>query len=293
MEKKEWLEILLYLRKEFLKVALIVIVASSVFFTLGANFVISKVVGDLFPAGTSLENREQILKISKELRNISETFNNYAIYPTKENRTAILSAANKLVRLAMYLTSSPILVYPLEGLLLNLKLSLIVGVAAALPYIFLVSLRVLRDRGIVGEIDIKRSTIFKYIILSISLFCVGVVYGYNMMKFFMMFLYSMAVSQGAVPLYSLSEFVSFIILMLVLFGFVFQLPIILHFLVKNEIVKYSTLKYYRRHIYVIFFIIGAITTPPDVFTQIMVAVPMVLFFELSLLFVRLTSPAQS
>jgi len=95
-------------------------------------------------------------------------------------------------------------------------------------------------------------------------------------------------------LYSLSEFVSFVLLMLFLFGFVFELPLITFFLVKNGIVKYETLKYYRRHIYVAFFVIGAITTPPDVFTQLMVAVPMVLFFEISLLFIKVfASPAQS
>jgi len=59
------------------------------------------------------------------------------------------------------------------------------------------------------------------------------------------------------------------------------------FLVRNKIVSYETLSYYRRHIYVAFFVIGAITTPPDVFTQIMVAVPMVIFFEISLLLVRI------
>jgi len=52
-------------------------------------------------------------------------------------------------------------------------------------------------------------------------------------------------------------------------------------------VKYRTLKYYRRHLYVAFFIIGAAITPPDVFTQLMVAIPMVIFFEVSLLVIRI------
>ena len=80
----------------------------------------------------------------------------------------------------------------------------------------------------------------------------------------------------------------FVFLMLVLFGFVFELPVLMYFLVKNGFVKFETLRYYRRHIYVAFFVIGAALTPPDVFTQLMVAVPLVVFFELSLFIIRLS-----
>jgi sec-independent protein translocase protein TatC len=59
------------------------------------------------------------------------------------------------------------------------------------------------------------------------------------------------------------------------------------FLVSNGIVKFSTLAYYRRHFYVVFFVVGAIITPPDVFTQVIVALPMIAFFEVSMLFIRL------
>ncbi len=294
MEARDWAEVLLQIRKELLKIVLIIIAVSSIFFTFGANYVITKVIGDLFPAGAALENKEKLLEIASELQNVSQKLANYANFPSEENRTAAIAASKQLVRIAMDLTTSPILISPLEGLLLNLKLSLAVGIAAALPYIILIAYRALKARGVIGDVKVSRTSLFRYAVASLVLFCLGVVYGYNMMKLFIKFLYLTAVSQGAVPLYSLSEFVNFVVLMLVLFGFVFQLPIIMFFLVKNNIVKYETLKYYRRHIYVAFFVIGAITTPPDVFTQIMVAVPMVVFFEVSLLFVKFfASPAQS
>ncbi len=294
MEARDWAEILLQIRKELLKIVLIIIAVSSIFFTFGANYVITKVIGDLFPAGAALENKEKLLEIASELQNVSQKLANYANFPSEENRTAAIAAAKQLVRIAMDLTTSPILISPLEGLLLNLKLSLAVGIAAALPYIILVAYRALKARGVIGDVKVSHTSLFRYAVASLFLFCLGVAYGYNMMKLFIKFLYLTAVSQGAVPLYSLSEFVNFVVLMLVLFGFVFQLPIVMFFLVRNNIVKYETLKYYRRHIYVAFFVIGAITTPPDVFTQIMVAVPMVVFFEVSLLFVKFfASPAQS
>lgn len=286
MEAKDWAEIILGLRREVFKIVVIIIAVSSIFFTFGANIVVGKILQDLFPAEMVFENRDKILEISKELQNISKSFENYAYYPSEVNRSMAFEASKKLVRLAMELTSSPVLTRPLEGLLLNLKISLAVGIAAALPYIFYLILRTLRERGIMVGLEIKKTSAFRYALASIILFILGVFYGYNMMKLFIRFLYTMAVSQGAIPLYSLSEFVNFVALMLVLFGLVFELPVVMFFLVRNGITEYETLAYYRRHIYVAFFVIGAITTPPDVFTQLMVAVPMVVFFEISLLFVR-------
>jgi len=286
VEAKDWLAVVAKLRREFLKIALIVIAVSSLFFTFGANVVIGKILGDLFPGEAAIENRDKILSIAEELRKISAELENYAQHPSDLNRTAAMNATKSLVRIAMQLTTSPVLLTPLEGLLLYLKISLAVGIAAALPYIFHLVLTALRERGVIN-FSFRKTTAFKYGLAAIFLFGLGIFYGYNMMKFFIQFLYLMAVSQGAVPLYSLSEFVNFVALMLVLFGMVFELPLVLFFLVKNEIVKYETLSYYRRHIYVAFFVIGAITTPPDVFTQIMVAVPMVIFFEISLFFVRI------
>jgi sec-independent protein translocase protein TatC len=286
VEAKDWLAVVAKLRREFLKIALIVIVVSSLFFTFGANIVVGKIIGDLFPGEAVIENRDKILAIAEELKKIASDLENYAYYPSEANRSIAFAASKSLIRIAMQLSTSPVLLTPLEGLLLYFKISLAVGIAAALPYIFHLVLTALRERGVVN-FSVRKTSAFKYGFAALLLFILGVIYGYNMMKFFIKFLYMMAVSQGAIPLYSLSEFVNFVALMLVLFGIVFELPLILFFLVKNDIVKYETLSYYRRHIYVAFFVIGAITTPPDVFTQLMVAVPMVVFFEISLLFVRI------
>ncbi len=286
MEREEIARTLYEVRKNLLKVVVIFIAASSIFFAVGANYVVTKIISDLYPAEAVLENRERISAVADELINISATLKNYAAYPSEENRSAALDAAKRLVRLAAMLMTSPILQSPLEGLMLNLKLSMAVGAAATLPYIGRIAYGVLKTRGVVSEL--RRSALLKYAAVAAMLFCVGVVYGYHMMKFFLRFLYSLAAAQGVVPLYSLSEFVGFIFLMLVLFGFVFELPVLMFFLVKNGFVKYETLRYYRRHIYVAFFVIGAVFTPPDVFTQLMVAIPLVVFFEISMLVIKLS-----
>ncbi len=178
--------------------------------------------------------------------------------------------------------------HPLEPLMLKLKISLYLGFAVALPYIVHTIYRTLKERtDLLNNVQISKSDAVKYLIVGAILFTAGVAYGYVvMLPLFMKFLYSLAVQQGALAYYSISDFISFVVLMLVVFGFVFEMPLIMCILVGNGIVKYETLKYYRRHLYVAFFVIGAAITPPDVFTQLMVAVPMLLFFEISLIVIR-------
>ena len=179
--------------------------------------------------------------------------------------------------------------YPLEGLILKLKISLVIAFVCILPYIIRLIYRALKERTeLLDNIDVKKTTAIKYGVVSAILFILGVAYGYViMLPIFIRFLYESAASQGVMPLYTLSEFIGFIVLMLTVFGLVFQMPIVMLFLVGNDLVKFETLKYYRRHFYVAFFVIGAAITPPDVFTQAMVAIPMIAFFEISLLAIRI------
>ena len=182
-----------------------------------------------------------------------------------------------------------VFMYPLEPLILKLKISLYLGIAVALPYILKVVHDTLKERTeLLKDFKITKSKAVKYSVTAVILFILGVLYGYKiMLPIFMDFLYDLAVQQGALAYYSISEFVTFIVLMLVVFGFVFELPLLMFILVSNDLVRYSTLTYYRRHFYVGFFVIGAIITPPDIFTQLMVACPMIVFFEISLLMIRI------
>lgn len=270
-----WLE---EIRKRILRIILIFILSSSVFFTFAANIVLQKIIDDLYPMEAVLIDRNRLLDLSEELQTISEKLKTYALNPDDFNRTLALNAAKNLTRISSYLMTSPILKSPLEALILNLKISTIFGIFATLLYI----LKILISRSSLKKVALK------YFTIGLILFIFGIIYGYYMMKFFLNFLYSLAIQQGAIPLYGLSEFVNFVILMILLFGFVFELPVVMFFLVKNNIVKFETLLYYRRHIYVLFFIIGAIVTPPDVFTQLMVAIPLVVFFEISLFIIKIS-----
>jgi sec-independent protein translocase protein TatC len=66
-------------------------------------------------------------------------------------------------------------------------------------------------------------------------------------------------------------------------GVIFLLPIFSYFLSKVGIITPKFLKTYRKHSYVALFLVAAIITPPDVFSQIMVGIPLVLLYEASIL----------
>jgi sec-independent protein translocase protein TatC len=181
-----------------------------------------------------------------------------------------------------------IYIYPLEGLILKLKISLYLGFIAGLPYLVYIIYKALKERTeLLENVTISKGSALRYGIVSVLFFMLGVAYGYFLMlPVFMQFLYSSAATQGVEATYSIAEFIGFVILMLAVFGAVFQLPLVMIFLVSNDLIKYSTITYYRRHFYIGFFILGAAITPPDVFTQAMVAGPMILFFEISILSIR-------
>ena len=177
--------------------------------------------------------------------------------------------------------------YPLEPLMLKLRISLYLGISVAIPYIIYIVYKALKDR--VGlSLNITRKNLVIYFTLAIFMFIAGVLYGYMiMLPILLNFLHSFAIEQGVLAYYTITDFVGFVFLMLLILGFVFEMPLIIYVLVKYNIVQYKTILNYRRHFYVAFFIIGAAITPPDVLTQLMVACPMIIFFEFSLLIIRI------
>jgi sec-independent protein translocase protein TatC len=65
-------------------------------------------------------------------------------------------------------------------------------------------------------------------------------------------------------------------------GLIFQLPILIYFLAKIGLVTSAFLKKYRKHAFVVNLVIAAIITPPDVTSQILVTLPMLLLYEVSI-----------
>ena len=181
-------------------------------------------------------------------------------------------------------------VSPLEVMMLELKLSIIIGVLITLPIIAFYVYRAISKRySIKIPISIGKGQFVFLSLAVIIMFVLGASYSYFLMlPLFLKFLYMDAADSGVTATYSIFKFISFIATTTAIFGLVFELPIVLTFLTRNGFVKYSTLVTYRKHIYVLVMFIAAVITPgADVFSQMMVAVPMVIFFEISMVIVRI------
>lgn len=272
MEAKEWANFLLEIRKSLLKIVAIIVVAIFSFFPISGHLV-SLIIEETYPYSQIEENK--VRELAEQLKRAVEKLESD---PT--NKTIV---QEEMKRLSKLLSSSlgPVVLTPLEAIVLSLKISFAIGIALAIPYLLAILARTLRSRGLL-TVSVKY-----YAISAIFLFVLGCVYGFFIVRFIIRFLHEITVSYGVTPLYSLSDFVTFVLFMITIFGLFFEIPVVMYFLVRNKIVRYETLRYYRRHIYVFFFVISAIATPTvDVFTQIMLALPMIVLFEIGILFLR-------
>jgi len=278
LEAKDWARILVEIRKNLIKIFAILVIFVIVSFPFTAN-IIQFAIDEFYPK--PLPSSEEIQRISEELQKSADNLKN-------ANNT--IDALQELRKISKLISpyAGPVVLTPLEVLILSIKISITIGIASVIPYIILLASRALKTRGL-----LKTSTLY-YMISSLILFFIGVIYGLFIVKIVIQFLHNITVSQGVIPLYSLAEFVNFAFFMIFIFGFFFQIPIVMVFLIRNRIVEYETIKYYRRHCYVLFFVVSAIVTPTvDVFTQTMLAIPMMVLFEFGLLFSRIFSPARS
>ena len=81
----------------------------------------------------------------------------------------------------------------------------------------------------------------------------------------------------------ISQYLNFMLSLTLAFGIVFEMPVATYLLIKSGVVKKDSLIKARPYLVVMFFIIGMLLTPPDVFSQLFLAIPMWLLFELGLL----------
>jgi len=177
-------------------------------------------------------------------------------------------------------------VSPLEVILLKIKIALVIGLIALLPLVLFFVIRpLIKNRNI--QISKRGLTISAF--FALALFVTGVAYAYYiMLPLFINYLYLNASTSGVIATYSIFSFISFAVQASFIFGIVFETPLFLTLLTRSGIVQYEVLLEYRKHVYVFCLVAGAIITPPDMISQIMVGIPLIIFFELSLLIVRYT-----
>jgi sec-independent protein translocase protein TatC len=133
----------------------------------------------------------------------------------------------------------------------------------------------------------ERRLLGPIVLLSSLFFIGGALFGYFFVfpwgfKFFLAF-----ATDIIRPLPSMREYFGFSAKLLLAFGLVFELPLVLTFMAKLGIISVEFLKKNRKYAILIFFTVAAILTPPDVITQIMMAIPLMILYEVSIIGAKL------
>ncbi|MEA3279221.1 MAG: twin-arginine translocase subunit TatC [Thermodesulfobacteriota bacterium] len=169
-----------------------------------------------------------------------------------------------------------------EAFFTYLKVALLSGIMLSAPVILYEFWMFLAP----GLYKKERSLLIPIVFISSFFFIGGALFGYFVVfpfgfKFFLGF-----ASDNIQALPSMKEYLGFSAKLLLAFGLVFELPIVITFLAKLGIVSVDFLKKNRKYALILFFVGAAIITPPDVVTQVMMALPLMLLYEISILGAR-------
>lgn len=116
-----------------------------------------------------------------------------------------------------------------------------------------------------------------------SLFLLGVLFGYYLIvPFSIDFLGGYSISDTVENQINILSYISTVTSIVMAGGIAFELPIVAYFLSKIGVLTPRFLRKYRRHSYVVLLIVAAIITPPDVLSQMLVAIPLVILYEASI-----------
>jgi len=161
----------------------------------------------------------------------------------------------------------------------HLIVSFVIGLMFAFPFLISQIWKFVKPALNIGEIKNINLTLFSVSVL----FTIGIMFGYFLIvPLTINFLSTYQISDAILNQISFSSYLSIITGITLAAGLVFELPILIYFLAKIGLVTPGLLRKYRKHAIVIFFILSGIITPPDVFSQILVSIPLYVLYELSI-----------
>lgn len=161
--------------------------------------------------------------------------------------------------------------------------SFVGGIILAFPYIFWETWRFIKPALHKQESKKARGVVF----FGTILFAMGISFGYFMISpLAIHFLATFEIAAGIAEMIDMNSIMGTITSSTLACGVIFELPVVTYYLAKIGLISSTFMKKYRKHSFVVTLILSAIITPPDVFSQVLVAIPIVVLYELSIIIAK-------
>jgi sec-independent protein translocase protein TatC len=139
-----------------------------------------------------------------------------------------------------------------------------------------------------GLYENERKATLRYIPYVVLLFIVGILFSYNILfPYIMKFMMEWSADMGVTQTIGINEYFQFLFKITVPFGFVFQLPVIMHFVARIGLVTPMWMAKVRKYAYFSLLVIAAIIAPPEVVSHLMITIPLCILYEISIWIARL------
>ena len=158
--------------------------------------------------------------------------------------------------------------------------SFVIGIIIAFPYAFWEIWRFVKPGLYQNEKQLSRGAVFFVTLL----FLTGLLFGYYIVApISINFLTNFKLDESILNEIDLTSYVSTVMMLVLACGIMFQLPVVVFFLTKAGIITPEFLKTYRKHAIVVILVLSALITPPDVISQILMCIPLLFLYEISIL----------
>jgi sec-independent protein translocase protein TatC len=178
--------------------------------------------------------------------------------------------------------SSMIATQVTSPLMAPLKLVFFSALLITMPYLFY-EMWMFMSPGLYKK---EKAFIAPLMLSTIFLFLSGVAFAYFIVCPIIFKFFIGVAPESISVMTDINQYMNFVIKLIFAFGMAFEIPVATFLLIKSEIVKKETLVKARPYLVIVFFVFGMLLTPPDIFSQLFLAIPMWVLFELGLLVSR-------
>ena len=169
----------------------------------------------------------------------------------------------------------------MEAFVAHIRVSIVLGLVIAFPYVLWEIWKFIKPALHVKE----RKTTTGFVFYCSVLFALGASFAYFVIvpfSFNFLIGYDFGPTQNEINLVRLSDYISYLTMLVLAAGILFELPIFIFFLARLGIIGPEFMKKYRKHALVIIIIFSAMITPPDVASQLLIAIPVMLLYEVGI-----------